>query len=377
MKNLGLKKLVVGLLIAVSAIACFAGAGLVAYNLKKYEAEKNIHIAGLEYEDGWNLISTAEDYYKMTKNTSTGANAGAKYRLTNDILIDPSKANNNAFIGATFDVNGFNIEADTNVKNINQYPEYIPDSNVNADWSIIDIYDEDNNSYPTSPDDFLSDYPTGYTKWSCINLKGYDGKDRYIYGVGLGGTELVSSSDAGGKVAEVNSKTLKIAGENYKATSMQQPYAYQFVFAFGYFGVVKDANITNLYVRYNATIKIDLTDYDPGSTNAVYCGLTGAFGGIAGVSINSNINNCLVEYGPNSDIKIYGCAVTRGLDGRPLSRLWNNNNKIDMTYSPTDIINTITYTIGVFGLNVNSRFQTEDASYTNNISIQRCLSIQM
>ena len=84
-------------MIAVMAIACFAAVGVTVNRLPKQEMEQGVHIAGLEFKDGWNLISDAEDYYLMTENTSTGKNQGAKYKLTKDITINPYKATRTDF----------------------------------------------------------------------------------------------------------------------------------------------------------------------------------------------------------------------------------------------------------------------------------------
>ena len=119
MKNLKLRNVILGVMIAVMSIACFAVIGVTIKNMPKHEQEEAIHIAGLEFKDGWNLISDAEDYYLMTENTSTGKKQGAKYRMTNDITINPYKAKNDVFIGATFDGAGYELITDENAK-----PEY-------------------------------------------------------------------------------------------------------------------------------------------------------------------------------------------------------------------------------------------------------------
>ena len=260
MKHLGTKKLLIGILIAVSAIACFAGAGLMTRSLDKHEVDQGIHIAGLEYKDGWNLISDAEDYYLMTENTSTGANAGAKYRLTNDITIDPRKAKQDVFIGATLDGGGFNL-------NYKEDPLYVPEKDVKA--TKAGLLEWNYSRTPESP--------------SGGSAPEFDMREILGYSIAaISNVQTTSISNNNYSISGL--KTITLDDDSFNGDL----YAWS---VGGVYGVVMNATIENIRFVCGGAAQIDANmhywvNYD--------CDI--AVGGLCGYAKGANFYNCLVKY---------------------------------------------------------------------------------
>jgi len=274
MKSLGVKRLLVGILVAVSAIACFAGAGLVANNLTKREKEQDIHIAGLEYKDGWNLVSDADDYYTMCEAVNAGGEAAkAKYRVTNDLTVAQG-VGMNVFSGS-FDGGGHSINQDPNL-------EYRPDNVAKVgtapgmEHPYIPIYDRTDGEetfigqltlYGVSLYSAINTPPPNYDI-ACDNNPGHGHHSGDVYAPNRQIIEI------GGESSELTTVTLKGDLKEYC------------VGIGGLVGIAVGATISDVYIQFNNSFKI------VGNINLK----TTFFGGLVGISHLSSIRRCVVNW---------------------------------------------------------------------------------
>ncbi|MFQ6723804.1 MAG: hypothetical protein ACLRFE_00530 [Clostridia bacterium] len=307
--KLGVKKLIIGVLVAVSAIACFATLGVALNNSKVDNQEQYLDI-GIEYKDGWYLIDSAEDYYTMCSYTNVGANPGAKYKLVNDITIDPRKASMDNFIGATLNGNGYSIATEYD-------PNYEPPTQTGL--------------APSSTADYISD--SGYAsesgiwfRWGAYHTN-FELKENYnrtywheqIYGISVANrTNAIfeTGTNNSGNVEDVSENAIQgkkvTIVDDYYFNPYEEPgypsriadLHYGMAIG-GLFGVIKNAEVKDIYLTISAEIEFYEAHgrSDPGSE---YCDHSwSTMGGLAGMTYNSTLSRCVVEYAPGGDLKYW------------------------------------------------------------------------
>ncbi len=286
MKNFKMKNVILGVLIAVMSIACFAVVGVTLNNVPKYEREQGIHIAGLEFEDGWNLISDAEDYDLMAEAVNSGKGNTAKYRLAGDIDLSQTTKGIDVFSG-TLDGAGFELTMGEN-----QYNTKAKNTTAPIDNNLT--YQEEANTKLAS----------GYSKAIVSTYYGYN---------------LAASSDG----AEAESKKLIFLAQGLGSNddgynSMTQmnvtlsgELKYQFdngglddnkTYVVGYIGAFRSATVSNVYLKFDSKVSVC---GDHGWAGVNHCNSVWA-GGLCGYSYNTSFSNCVVRYSSGAFIKVTG-----------------------------------------------------------------------
>ena len=302
MSRLGLKKLIIFMLIAVSAIACFGATSIVSNQTKTNSAEQVLDF-GLEYKDGYYLISDAEDYYIMVNNQKTGYAQGAKYRLTNNITVDPRGASLNVATGLTLDGAGYTITSEID-------PEYKPDINMTSQWIPSDT--------ASTSGDYLWKPITGSTamqdRYEDLGI----GNHLYNYGDGFSpayrvyGYSLLRVMDVqtgvneyyDNRQFELNSAiNIDVANAPESQFPLSTDLGYELnaqtskpiILAYGgLIGVAEDCELRNVYFKYNQSVSIT-TDQRKATV---------ALGGLIGLAYNTSIYNCVVHFEAGKEISI-------------------------------------------------------------------------
>jgi len=240
MNKLNIKKLMIVVMIAISAIACLGMIDKIGAISNRTACESvQAEDLGLEYKDGWYLINSARDYYTMQNNLRGGIGQSANYKLMQDITVKSSEEQKyitntglRVFSG-TFNGNGHEIKQD------------------------LDVVSAKNESH----DD--------------LGLE-------YEHGVSAGVLNMVTSSAYSTTFDEVSNAEIKglkitIYTKQIEAKNIIKQGAIG-----GLVGYASDTKITNCYVEYSGTL-----------TGAMVNG--GYLGGLIGYAVSCTISNTIVE----------------------------------------------------------------------------------
>lgn len=283
MKKSGVKNLITFVLIAVSALVCFCGLGVVINN--NFNTSEQYVDIGLNYEDGWYLINDAEDYYAMCEVGRTGSIPGAKFKLTQDITIDPRIGEMAVCKGITINGAGHSITT-------REDPTYDPDVLATANYLSMDSshkWDYDNYviaNTSTGNGSYVTTYATE------------------IYGHTLGGSDSIDNIvETYTTYTQTKYKLSTNATIDFSTTSAVPNWDYGTyklnarVFAYGgLIGIAEQCYFEDIYINRTSTVKITHNIDKVGRI---------CLGGMVGISVDCDFNRCVMRDSAGANWGIY------------------------------------------------------------------------
>ncbi len=269
----GVKRLLVLALIAIGAIACFTASNWLPkinmgniFATSQTNKDTAIHVEGLEYKDGWNLISDAEDYYVMCEIGRAGSLPGVKFKLTNDITIDPVLGNMDVCKGIILDGDGYGIHHQYN-------PDYEEDVLMRYDYT-----DPENGGKWGGSGSYVIQSVDGWTTYA-----------EYVRGYSIYSTYHCENGVTFNGIKTIKTTTL-IDFPNSSIPDQEISVDNKFcrnVFAYGgLVGIAEYCTFENIYLKQQSSLTIT---HDYNKVGRI------VLGGIVGIARQCTFNNCVVR----------------------------------------------------------------------------------